>query len=757
MLAEATHLSETIKIIHDRRDLDFDRQEIPTRDRCYREAFAQHPDDPRVVQFARGLAHFAEKKKILINEYDLLAGSAFRYSYGSTMPVESPDDFEPRFRPPIGMEPNSEVQACIEHHGYHADSKEAADLRLFAKGVDNWLFKHWESGHILPGYSRLLKTGVGAVIKEAREALKTADPQQYIFVSAMLMCAETFSEYIQRYAALAAKMAARTENPVYRANLRRIAAACDKIALGPAESFFEAVQLLWLAHEMVLAESFPASLSIGRLDMYLDPYYQKDLESGLITSQEAGELIDALWVKFGANLHAFQNVTLGGLDQNGRYWANDLTYMCLRSTRRLQYDQPLISLRYHESLPTPLWDEAVALVQEGLGFPAFFNDEQCVKAKKKMGFTDEDAWNYSLVGCVELSVEGKEYAKTEVLRINWLKILELMLNKGRSSVHEAIFPPHVSRDLDAIESFEDFYGWYQDELTHITRWSAECVNSLDSAWPWLYPTPFLSTLMEGCIEKGMDVTGGGTIYNSTACNACGQANVVDSLAAIKQLVFDEKWISLSDYAAAAFANFEGHDELLRRIGQCPKFGNDDNRVDILMSELTALFGKTIAALRNPRGGGFQMGLYSVEDHAKMGLYTGATPDGRLAGQPMANAFSPVQGQDVVGPTAVANSLAKTDMSEASNGMVLDLKFNPRFFTVQRRKDALKALIDTFFEAGGMEIQFNAIDRATLVLAQKHPEQYQNLVVRVSGFSAHFTSLIKNTQDDIIARTEYMSS
>ena len=683
-MSNTVEMSETIRTIHERRDLDFDRAEIPTRDRCFHEIFARRPpDEPKAIQFALGLAHFAEQKKILINEYDLLAGSAFRYSYVTTLPVSSPDDFEPRFSPPMNMEPNREVAETIAFLGFAPDSHEAAELRNFARGVDNWLFKHWESGHIVPGYGRLLRTGYGEIIERCRRALKTADVRQGIFLEAMLICARTFADYVGRYGRLAREIEARTDNPAYRANMRRIAAACDNIALKPAGGFFEAVQLLWFAHEMVLAETFPSSQSLGRLDQYLFPFYQKDLEAGVIDRQEASELIDALWIKFGANLHSFQNVTLGGLDQDGRYQANDLTYMALRSTRRLKYDQPLVSLRYHESLPPELWEEAVLLVREGLGFPAFLNDEQSVKAKLKMGYTPEDAWNYSIVGCVELSVEGREYAKTEVLRVNWLKVMELMLHNGRSSVCADVIPPNTSRDLNDIKSFDDFYNWYK--------------------------------------------------------------------------VFDEGWIILPELAEAAYNNFEGREDLLRRIGECPKFGNDDDRVDLMMADLTALFAQTIDGLRNPRGGKFQMGLYSVEDHAKMGLVTGATPDGRLAGRTMANAFSPVQGQDVAGPTAVANSLTKTDMSAAGNGMVLDMKFNPRFFDQPSHREALKALIDTFFERGGMEIQFNAIDRATLIDAQTNPDKHRNLVVRVSGFSAHFTTLIKNTQDDIIARTEYMAS
>jgi formate C-acetyltransferase len=271
----------------------------------------------------------------------------------------------------------------------------------------------------------------------------------------------------------------------------------------------------------------------------------------------------------------------------------------------------------------------------------------------------------------------------------------------------------------------------------------------------LYPTPFLSITMEGCYRKALDVTGGGTIYNNTGINICGMANAVDALAAIRKLVFEDKKLSLKSYAQARAANYEGWEDLRNEASRhCPKYGNDDDRVDALLADLVAEVARLVKTYQNPRGGKFQLGLYSVEDHAKMGVHTGASPDGRLAGTSLANAISPVQGKDILGPTAVINSLLKTDLSVAANGMVLDLKFNPRFLDKASHVDALKALIESYFQRGGMEIQFNVVDRQTLLDAQAHPEQHKNLVVRVSGFSAYFTTLMKPTQDEIIARTEY---
>jgi formate C-acetyltransferase len=420
------------------------------------------------------------------------------------------------------------------------------------------------------------------------------------------------------------------------------------------------------------------------------------------------------------------------------------------------FDQPLLCLRYDESMSDELWEEAVAVVQTGTGFPAFFSDKACIAAKEKMGHSPEDAHDYAMIGCVEMTCPGKEYAKTEVLRVNWPKVLELMLNDGKSSMSEDIIKPYTSRDLNSIQSFEEFYDWYKDELLKHTAFAMESINRLDPMVPERFPTPYMSILMEGCIQKGKDVTGGGTKYNNSGISACGMANAVDSLAVIRKLVFEDKKYTLQEIADAAFVDFQGYEDMLVDINHCPNFGNDDDSVDWMMSDLIDAYGKLVDSTTNPRGGRFQLGLYSVEDHAKMGQLTGGLPSGRLSGTAFANAMAPVQGKDKIGPTAVVNSVVKSDLSTATNGMVLDMKFNPTFFQVESHKAALRALINSFFRQGGMEMQFNVVDRATLRDAQAHPEKHWNLVVRVSGFSAYFRSLMKTTQDEIIARTEYTS-
>jgi pyruvate formate-lyase/glycerol dehydratase family glycyl radical enzyme len=748
--------SKRVQQILDHRRDQYDRQEISVRDRVYRRVFAENPGEFQAVRFAKSFAAFLQEKRILIRKYDLLAGYAYRYTYQATMPLDMPLDFDPEQRPPSFNQPYREAEDCVAWHGYPTDSPEAKELNTFAQGISCWLYKHWESGHIIPGVQRLFNLGFGGLLKIGQDSLtKEQDPERRKFLEAMLICAQASINYVKRYQELASAMAVEEENLSCRSQLEKMAAALRQIASGPPQSFDEAIQLVWLMLELIYCETFPASVSLGRLDKYLYPFYAADLAQGKISRDEAADLIDALWIKLSAMRHSYQNITIGGLSEDGGFLANEITYMILQSSRKLRFDQPLISLRYDFGIPDSLWREAVELLKTGTGFPAFFYDGTCVAAKLRTGDLSEDAHEYGLIGCVEMGTPGREYSKTEVLRVNWPLVMELMLNGGKHNLGDETFPLFCPRKLEDIRSFEEFYRWYQNELAEFTRLALRCVNRLDEALPYCYPTPYMSLLMEGCLEKGLDVTAGGTIYNHSGANACGMANVADSLAAIEKLVFQDKKLTLMEFAEVLRQNYQNTEWLYREVtGNCPKYGNDGSSPDSYLAELVEMIAKVLDEFTTPRGGRFRLGLYTVEDHAKMGVRTGALPDGKLKGASLSNGLSPVQGKDVNGPTAVINSLLKIDLSAATNGMVLDLKFTPAFFDNERHVTALRALIDTYFRRGGMEIQFNVVDRATLTDAQKHPEKHQDLVVRVSGFSAYFSSLIKATQDEIIARTEY---
>lgn len=755
MSVKEAKMSERIKYIHERRFEIFDKAEISVRQKLYEEAYAAHPDEHRVVQMAYGFKNFLENKKIHLEQYDILAGNAYRYTYDATMAVRCPLDYDPRYRPAIYMDPTEEAEACNTFHGFEEGSPENDQMKFFATATLNWLYKHWECGHIIPGYFRILEKGFGGILADCEAALAACeDEAQKPYAIAMKMVTEATIAYIGRYADLAAQRAAETAKPEWHDEMVKVEAMCRKLMTEPAETFAEAIQLVWFTHELLYAETAPASISFGRFDLYMYPYYAKDLEAGRITEDEAMDYLEALWIKFSHNLHAYQNMTIGGADENGNDECNELTKMIMRASRTMQFDQPLLCMRYGETTPDDVWEEAVALLSIGGGFPAFFSNEGIAQSKIKMDETLEDAYDFGLVGCVEPTCPGKEYSKTEVLRINWPKVLELMLNDGKCTQTDVVIKPHESRDLDSIETFDELYNWYKKELLAFTATAMDCVRKLEPVVPAMWPTPFLSLTMEGCIEKNMDVTAGGTKYNNAGCSACGQANAVDALYTIKTLVFEQKKYKLSEMAAAAYANFEGYDDMMADINHVPKYGNDIDDVDQIMADLFKDYAELVDSTPTVRGGKFQLGMYSVEDHAKMGKPTGGTLDGRLAGKAFANAFAPVQGKDTEGPTAIVNTTLKTDMSAATNGMVLDLKFSPSFFDKPDHVTALRALIDTFFKEGGLEIQFNVVDRQTLINAQLHPEDYMDLVVRVSGFSAYFHSLMKETQDEIIDRTEY---
>jgi formate C-acetyltransferase len=573
-------------------------------------------------------------------------------------------------------------------------------------------------------------------------------------VQASLIVCEAATTYIRRYAGCAAEMADAATRPDERRLLARIADACRHIATEPPSSFFEAVQLLWMGQEIAICEHASGSLSMGRLDQYLYPFYRRDVAAGALGQPEAAELIEALWCKFGHLRRSFQNVTLGGRGADGAYAANELSYLCLRATRRLRMDQPLLSVRWSPEMPAEFWDSVLATIETGTGFPALFSDEIAMAAMGRVGVAASDAENYGLVGCVELSVPGREYGQTEALRVNWAKVLELMFNDGQCAISGERLPLAQPRRLDEFETFADFLTWYRAELAHFLDLGVRGLNLFDDAWPSLLPAPFESLLMAGCLESGLDVTAGGTVYNLSSVNALGMADVADSLVTIDRLVFRERCITLPELAQAVRGDFAGAASLAARASAVPHYGNDVDEPDQIIALLAEDFCRQVDGYRNPRGGRFQSGMYSVASHASLGKLTGALPNGRRAGLALANALSPCQGRDATGPTALLLSATKLDHTRWGNGMVLDLKFHPSFFEDESRRQAFSALVESYFDMGGMEIQFNVISRETLLAAQRSPQDYRDLLVRVSGFSAYFIDLEPVLQDEIIARTEH---
>ncbi len=615
------------------------------------------------------------------------------------------------------------------------------------------LFTRAPGAHAIPAYDMLIQNGIQNYIERIRYCMVHVESDQKHFYAAELVVLCAMQERILRYA----KEAEKCHKICNQKNVKRIKEACEWITCNKPRDLYEAIQLILLAHEHVLAEAGSGSISFGRLDQYLYPFYKRDLSEKRISKIEAQEMITAFWQKIAEYEMGWQNVTLGG-SGSGVDMCNDLTIYCMNSSLIVKADQPQVSLRVHKNMPDNVWRKAFELIQSGMGFPELYNDEVAVKAKMNAGISKEDAWNYSIVGCVELSAGGKEYSHTEGARFNWLKILELMLNEGKCSLTGLEWTLTEKRKLSEINSFHEFYEWYKTELKHFTVLICNCIDELSQQYAYYWPVPFLSSMMQGCIEKGKDVTACGTIYNNLTVDCVGVASVADSLEAIETLVFKEKLISLSDLAVVLKRNFEGFELIREKMISCSKYGNDISSVDSKVKELTELFIDILStASMKHREGKYQAGFYTSYFHATMGKMTGASPDGRKAEEALSSSLSPMAGMDKNGPTAVLNSANNISMEYFSNGMVLDLKFTADFFEQEKHRRVIQLLIEEYFDKGGLEIQFNALNKETLLKAKKEPLKYRNLVVRVSGFSAYFVALEESLQDEIIRRTEHKVS
>lgn len=689
---------------------------------------------PKVLKKAYELSAYFLLKEIEVDETELIVGQVRvrkEYSHANY---------------PLGIAEEIEKICEANHKNYseYENILSANDMKLLFRSP---------GGHVVPGYDWFLNKGFDKVIKKIVNIMKKCDKtdESYPFYEAELLLARAAQKCILRYAGEISKIEV---SKMKSKNKMRIIDACNSIAHNQPRNFFEAVQLLWFLHEFCLEDTTGCVISVGRIDQFLYPYYCKDVSQGRLDYEEAYAIIEALWKKFAKYDHGFQNIALGGMDEFGKDMSNELTIMCMQASLSVRAEQPAIILRTHKNMQKKVWDKAFELIQSGLGMPALFNDEVAIKAKINAGIDQRHAQNYSVVGCVELTIGGMEYSHTEGLRINWLKILELMLFHGECPITHNRWKLKEEHNLEEFSDFKDFFLWYKLELVHVLNQACEFIQLASEEYAKNWPIPFVSLLMIGCLEKGRDVTDRGTLYNNLSVNSAGMANVVDSLEAIENLVFKERLISLNEVPDILKVDFEGYEDIRKKVLSYPKFGNNIDSVDNKMQQLIKLFCDTLDELKCCRGGKFQAGFYTVQVHGLMGQKTGASMDGRKRGMALANSLSPAQGQDKMGPTSVINSINKIPMDRFGNGMVLDMKFTPNFLQKKNHLAAVKNMVDVYFERGGLEIQFNVVDRQTLLDAQNNPENYLDLIVRVSGYSAYFIALNRTLQNEIIMRTAW---
>lgn len=619
--------------------------------------------------------------------------------------------------------------------------------------------------------------------------------------------------YAGRYAALAAKEAQQCTDAERKQELLQIASNCERVPAKGARSFQEACQSFWFIQQLLQMESSGHSISPGRFDQYMYPYYKKDLDEGRITRDQAQELVDCIWVKLNdlnkardaasaegfAGYSLFQNLIVGGQDEDGRDVTNDLSFLCIWASAHVFLPQPSLSVRVWNCTPHELLVEAARLTRTGIGLPAYYNDEVIIPSLMNRGLTLEDARTYNIIGCVEPQKAGKTEGWHDAAFFNMCRPLELVFSNGRDKGEQVGLQTGAVEDMT---TFDQFFDAYKKQMEYCISLLVNADNAIDTAHADRCPLPFLSSMVDDCLKRGKTVQEGGAVYNFTGPQGFGIANVADSLFAIRKLVFEENKVTLAEYKRALALNFgKGFDSItvsemtgeiikeLQKAGQkpseaqvagivkgivdtqlsdkdrqlceklydmieeVPKFGNDLEEVDLFAREVAYTYTRPLQNYRNPRGGTFQAGLYPVSANVPLGAQTGATPDGRLAHTPVADGVSPTAGKDVNGPTATANSVSKLDHGIASNGTLLNQKFHPSALSGDEGLNNFVALIRSYFDQKGSHMQFNVVDKNTLIDAQKHPENYKHLVVRVAGYSALFTTLSRSLQDDIIRRTE----
>ena len=606
------------------------------------------------------------------------------------------------------------------------------------------------------------------------------------FYQAEFIVLDASSLYLRRYADLARTLAEKETNICWKEELLTIAAVCDHVSEYPPRTFREALQLLFMTMTITLIESNGHSVSFGRFDQYMYPFYREDIRQGRATKAGIQELIevafikDLWWTKLRDRFTVIANsgrgmggdsLTVGGVDKEGKDATNDLSYMVLDADAHLRIGVPWIAVRFHKNTPWEFKVKAVNTIRIGTGQPKLFNDEAAIPASLKSGRSLEDSRNYHVVGCVEIDAGGKEYGWHDSAYFSIAKVLELALNNGRcigcgahcprwedcGSKGTRIGP--ATGSLADFTSFDQVLASYDHQMKYWTDQMVAATEIMDRVHQELKPLPFLSTVMDDCIERGVDVTAGGAVYNYTGPQAVGVGTVADGLATVKQLVFEEKRISGKELLEACENNWNGAEALYALVNsdKVHHYGNDDDYADELAKYAADTYCKYIEGRPNARGGTYIPGVYSVSANVALGLLQWASVEGRKVMEPVSDCLGPVHTQagshDIKGPTAIAKSVSKLDHVRAGNGTLLNWKFTPACVSGDAGRDNLISLIDVYFERKGMHSQFNILSRQTLLDALKHPEQYKDLVVRVAGYSAYFVELSKPLQYDIIGRTE----
>lgn len=711
-------------------DVHLDRARLVTE--SYKQTEGEHIFQRR----AKALGHFLDNVPIRIFEDELIVGDRswvqpYNFNYPDQMSKAPPHSSDP------------EIEKTLQDiWSYWLDPKVPAPAYTCVKG------------HCVPGFAKLLAVGFDGIADEAEHALaelKPDDPEytsKRAFLLAEISLAKSCGALGRRFAVLARHMAAAAPEP-RRSELLKIAEVCDRVPAQPPRTFWEAVQALWFGQLLIEAEDYPNAQSPGRIDQLLYPFYERDIADGRLTKEQAKELLCCLWLKLWAPYDVHDTV-IGGLKPDGSDATNELSYLILDVQSEVGLRRQL-SVRYYSRMPERFLRRVCDVIREGLGVPQLFNDDVLVPALIDLGLPPEVARSYAIIGCIEMTVPGEADMRAVMHYANLPKCLEFALTNGVCLMTgKQIGLP--TGDVTEIAGYEDLFLRYSLQVAENIRQRVAAQIVLERRETETFPMPLLSLLTNDCIRRGKDITAGGARYNTSMYCAVGIPNVADSLAAIKKLIFEERRFSLSELVEAMRKNFAGYEPMRQMLlRDAPKYGNDDDYVDRIALEVATQFCQECSKHRDPRGGKIAPAFFSFTTCVYMGKHTGASPDGRLAGTPLANNLVHAQGHGAFGPTALLKSAAKLNQRQATGGTSLIVDVHPSMVKKTNGTDPIEVLVRTYFDLGGSHMEFTIVDAQRLRAAQQEPEKYQHLTVRVAGYSAAFVTLSRDLQEHIIAR------
>lgn len=629
--------------------------------------------------------------------------------------------------------------------------------------------KDHAQGHICPDTKTWLELGPSGLMDQIKEKMVDCTDDQKEFYECAIIVLEGVITFMKRYHVLINEMIDIVDEP-YKSDLSKVGDICLSLTCRAPETFHEAVQSLWFLFVVLHMESNASSFSPGRMDQYLYPYYKHDIAAGTLDKQDALEIIECLWLKFNQIVYLRNknsakyfagfpigfNIAIGGLDENGNDTYNDLSMLCLDAQYDLGLPQPNLSVRLNKNSSHELMQEAIKVVAKGSGMPQFFNDEAIVHAlHEDLDIEYKDALNYAIVGCVELTTHGNNLGWSDAAMFNFNKVLELTLNNGKCLLTGDKLGLDLG-NLETYQSFEELEEAFRKQVDYFIEEMMKAEVVVEKAHQDCLPSAFLSCVIDNCIEKGLDVTRGGAKYNLSGIQMIQVANLADSMAALKKLVFDEGTISKHELLEALKADFKGYEiTQTMLLNKVEKYGNDIAWVDELGCKWASYFRERMNDYTNYRGGKYHTGMYTVSAHVPMGENVGASPDGRNAYSPLADGgLSAVYGRDISGPTAVLKSVSRISDSCTTNGGLLNMKFLPEFFETQTGINKFESFLRAFVDLKVPHIQFNVVRKEDLLDAKIHPENHKSLTIRVAGYTAYFVELAGKLQDEIIERTSY---